>query len=68
MNGGMMTHFNVFALCLECKKRWIGTVEVKASLFELECPECHKQNSFASIIPDEYVDGINEPEEEVQLN
>lgn len=47
-------HFNVWALCLDCKQRWIGTVHYSTSLFTLVCPRCNRENSFASIIPDDY--------------
>lgn len=48
-------HFNVWAMCLPCSHRWIGTVHYKTSLFSLLCPECGSEESFASIIPNEYL-------------
>jgi hypothetical protein len=47
--------FTALAMCLECQKRWVAGVPKETSLFRLECPECHKQNSFASILPSEYL-------------
>ena len=49
------SHFSAMALCLECNKRWIAGVTEQNSLFTLECPKCHAQNSFGSIIPQEYM-------------
>lgn len=49
-------HYNVLALCLECNHKWIGTVPARAKLFELECSQCETQNSFASFLPDEYLE------------
>lgn len=46
--------WNAFALCLACGHKWLALVEVRTSLFKLECPECKKQNSFASLVPPEY--------------
>ena len=60
--------FAVLALCLEasenesmdylepCFHRWVAGVPKKTSLFKLECPSCGAQNSFASILPSEYLD------------
>lgn len=46
--------FVCLALCLECQTRWVaGITDNKTPLFQLECPSCHKQNSFATIIPSE---------------
>jgi hypothetical protein len=47
--------FSALAMCLDCKKRWVAGVPAETSLFMLECPECHEQNSFASILPSEYL-------------
>jgi hypothetical protein len=47
-----------FALCLECKHRWIASVLIKTSIFKLECPECGAQNSFASVIPENLIQEI----------
>lgn len=49
-------HFNIWALCLKCSKRWIGTVHYMTSLFTLECPECKSCDSFAAVIPGEYLE------------
>ena len=53
-------HCNVFALCLACWNRWIGTVVVRTSFFKLECPACKERESFASFIPDEYLEEHSE--------
>lgn len=55
--------FNVMALCLNCHYKWIGSVEAKTSLFTLECPGCGADNSFASFLPDDYLDQLPEYEE-----
>jgi hypothetical protein len=49
-------HFNVLAVCLNCLNKWIGTVHYKIGLFTLECPKCGEQDSFASVLPHEYID------------
>lgn len=54
-----LPHFVVMAMCLPCKKRWIGTVVARTSLFSLECPACGAQESFASFMPVEYTDEFN---------
>lgn len=38
-----------------CGQRWIVGVTKETSLFKLECPSCHVQDSFASILPSEYL-------------
>jgi hypothetical protein len=48
--------FSALALCLSCQKRWTAGVPKDTSLFKLECPDCHDQNSFASILPSEYLE------------
>lgn len=53
-------YFNVIALCLVCTGKWIGTVKATASLFQLECPHCKEFDSFASFIPDEYLEQFGE--------
>lgn len=57
---GADPHFNVFAMCTKCTHRWIGTVHYKTSLFKLECPQCHQQESFASIIPIDYASSFDD--------
>lgn len=47
--------FAALAMCLACQKRWVAGVPKETSLFTLECPECHEQKSFASILPSEYL-------------
>lgn len=47
--------FAALALCMECKHRWVAGVPKETSLFGLECPTCKVQNSFASILPSEYL-------------
>lgn len=62
----MTQHFNVIIMCLPCSHRWVGMVECQTSLFRLECPDCGAQDSFASFIPDEYLEdfSLNNPEVE----
>ena len=50
--------FASFALCLLCKSTWIAHHTADTPLNSLECPICFKQDSFASVLPDEYVDEI----------
>ena len=38
-----------------CLHRWVAGVPKDTSLFMLECPRCHAHNSFASILPSEYL-------------
>lgn len=47
--------FAALAMCLSCQKRWVAGVPAETSLFKLECPACHVQDSFASILPSEYL-------------
>lgn len=49
-------HFNVLAICLPCSHRWIGVVHFETPLFKLECPSCGAQESFASIVPKEFLE------------
>ena len=58
-------HFNVWAMCLPCSHRWIGVVHFSTSLFKLECPSCGAQESFASIIPGEYLEAHNATDEDI---
>jgi hypothetical protein len=51
-------HFMLAAMCLACNKRWIALVIAKTSLFHLECPECHAENSFATFMPQAYLEEI----------
>lgn len=39
-----------------CLHRWVAGVPKNTSLFKLECPECHAQDSFATILPSEYLE------------
>lgn len=55
--------FAALAICLEllpnhgyCMYRWVAGVPKGTSLFKLECPRCGCQNSFASILPSEYLE------------
>lgn len=52
--------WNVFALCLACGTKWIGTVPNNVSLFKLECPHCGNFNSFATFVPDDYVNSLKD--------
>lgn len=38
-----------------CGYRWVAGVPKDTSLFKLECPRCGAQNSFASVLPSEYL-------------
>lgn len=60
-------HYSVLAMCVNqkfegkllvdlCGYRWIGTVVAGTSLFKLQCPRCGEQDSFASFLPDEYME------------
>lgn len=48
--------FVAVAMCCTCMHKWIGFIEVRTSLFNLECPECGVQDSYAAILPSEYVE------------
>lgn len=55
--------FTAMAICLAesdlgmpCFYRWIAGVEPMTSLFRLECPQCHAQDSFAAVVPSEYLE------------
>jgi len=52
--------FNVLAMCLKCKHRWVGNVMPETSLFKLECPKCGKQDSFASFMPADYEEAVSQ--------
>lgn len=45
-----------------CLHRWVAGVPKETSLFRLECPSCKCQDSFASILPSEYLSnfGVDE--------
>lgn len=51
-------HFSIIAFCLMCDRRWIGSVPARTSLFTLECPECGSTKSFASFLPDAYMENF----------
>lgn len=51
-----LSWFNASALCLACKTRWIATISEQTALFQLECPSCKCTESFASVLPQEYMD------------
>ena len=51
-------HFSALVFCIGCGHKWIGTVPQSVNLFKLECSGCGTQNSFASILPTEY---LNKP-------
>ena len=60
--------FAALAICLNiehgvyCHHRWIAGVPKKTSLFMLECPQCKSMDSFASLIPWDYLDAfLDEP-------
>lgn len=47
-------YFTALALCLACNHRWIASVLSRTSLFKLQCPICMVQDSFASLLTDDY--------------
>jgi hypothetical protein len=47
------------AMCICCFSRWKGRAAVCVNMFTLECPFCHKQDSFCTILPDYFY--IKEP-------
>ncbi len=47
--------YTIAAVCVRCWHRWLGSVMARTSLFGLECPECRQQESFATFLPDEYM-------------
>jgi len=51
-----LPRYTVAAVCVRCFHRWIGSVLARTSLFGLECPECHMQESFASFLPEGYME------------
>jgi hypothetical protein len=53
-------HYVAFAMCLPCARRWIASVTALNSLFHLECPSCRAQDSFASLVPQEYLNEFEE--------
>lgn len=60
--------FAVLAMCLDCENRWIGIVNHDTPLFELECGGCHHRNSFASVLPDEYLEPVKDEEENASVH
>ena len=53
-------YFVAAAFCLECAMRWIATLSAGTNMFRLECPHCHYQNSFISVLPDAFLDARTE--------
>lgn len=51
-----LSWFNAAAFCIHCRTRWIATISEKTALFNLECPSCKETDSFASVLPQEYMD------------
>lgn len=49
-------------LCTDCTTRWIGNFTVDTPLFKLECPGCGGTESFASILPDDYLAKLKDPQ------
>lgn len=47
--------FAALAMCMECQYKWIAHIPPSTSLFKLECPQCGEQDSFASVLPMEYI-------------
>lgn len=47
--------FCALAMCMACLHRWVAGVPAETSLFKLECPTCGEQDSFASVLPSEYL-------------
>lgn len=53
--GRKLAKFVAFAICLICQRRWIAAVNFNTPIFKLECPSCKSRESFASIVPSEYL-------------
>lgn len=47
--------FACLAMCMICSHKWIEGIEAQQSLFTLKCPICDEEDSFASILPQEYM-------------
>lgn len=41
-----------------CLNRWVAGVPKDTSLFRLQCPKCGGQNSFATVLPSEYMENF----------
>lgn len=46
----------VSVLCLACLNRWVAGLEFRESVFDLECTECKTKDSFASFLPENYLE------------
>lgn len=53
-------YYSFWAMCLPCSHRWIAIVTIEVSIFKLTCPKCEAQESFASPIPQNYTEHLNE--------
>lgn len=47
--------FCALAMCMSCLHRWVAGIPAETSLFGLECPLCGEEDSFASVLPSEYL-------------
>jgi Zn ribbon nucleic-acid-binding protein len=52
----MKTHFAAAAMCLRCNHRWFGLMTKETNIFKLECPSCEYTESFATLLPPEYLE------------
>ncbi len=59
--------FAALAICLSCQHRWVAGVPKNTSLFKLECPKCHVQDSFASVLPSEYLSEFEGEDDECSI-
>lgn len=48
-------HYAVFAMCLPCSRRWVGTIPKDVNPFTLMCPDCGGRDSFITFLPDDYI-------------
>lgn len=52
------TH-GIVAMCVACQHRWYGLVYLGTSLLGLTCPECGEEQSFATFLPEGYLEAFN---------
>lgn len=56
MRNAKKPKFVVLAMCILCLERWIATVYNETPLFKMECRHCGARESFASFIPEGYLE------------
>ncbi len=49
-------HYAVAVFCVICLHRWLGLVVKETNIFQLECPSCKSQDSYACFLPQEYLE------------